>query len=594
MIRRVLLSLTTMLVIAGVAHASGAAPEINIQGRVTDLAGNPLPAGIKDFTFRIYNLEVGGPVLWSEVQSVTTDVEGLWSTRLGVVDLLQASVFADSVRWLSIEVDDGVNPPVVLPRVRLVSSPYAFHAGTVDGASGGLITSKVTIGGNHLNTGLHAFVTGFNNDVTGDYATVTGGTSNTASDNFGTVGGGQFNDAQGTLSTVAGGGGLLNTDGNVAINTYSTVGGGGKNLADGLAAVVTGGFHNSATDDFTSVNGGYQNIADSNYTSVGGGYSNLASGMGATVGGGLDNDARDTIAVVAGGGSNTADGEGATVGGGGSNSAENTYTTVAGGWANQATGLYATVPGGIANVASGNYTFAAGRRAKALNGGCFVWGDRTDADFSSTGFDQFLIRADGGVGIGTNDPQGALSLTPGPNSISLYLTGGGTNDIAWANGNNLQLGQWDGAIFTERARFTGGNGYLGIGVTSIPNVLTLPNINGVGGDGLAHAWDVYSSRRWKTDIEPIGGALSLIERLRGVRYRWKDGGGADIGLIAEEVGEVVPEVVQYEANGTDARSVDYSRLVAVLIQAVKEQQAQIHDKQKQIDELRTRVERLTQ
>ena len=55
-------------------------------------------------------------------------------------------------------------------------------------------------------------------------------------------------------------------------------------------------------------------------------------------------------------------------------------------------------------------------------------------------------------------------------------------------------------------------------------------------------------------------------------YDWKADGKHDIGLIAEEVGEVIPEVVAYEENGIDAKSVDYARLVAVLIEAVKAQQ----------------------
>jgi len=45
-------------------------------------------------------------------------------------------------------------------------------------------------------------------------------------------------------------------------------------------------------------------------------------------------------------------------------------------------------------------------------------------------------------------------------------------------------------------------------------------------------------------------------------------------MIAEEVGKVVPEVVSYEANGKDARGIDYARLTALLVEAVKQQQAQ--------------------
>ncbi len=48
-----------------------------------------------------------------------------------------------------------------------------------------------------------------------------------------------------------------------------------------------------------------------------------------------------------------------------------------------------------------------------------------------------------------------------------------------------------------------------------------------------------------------------------------------MGVIAEEVGAVVPEVVSYEENGKDARGVDYSRLTALLIEATKEQQREL-------------------
>jgi FtsZ-binding cell division protein ZapB len=64
--------------------------------------------------------------------------------------------------------------------------------------------------------------------------------------------------------------------------------------------------------------------------------------------------------------------------------------------------------------------------------------------------------------------------------------------------------------------------------------------------------------------------LDLIQRLRGVRFNWKAGGKEDIGLVAEEVGQFVPEIVTYERNGKDAQSLDYSRLVPVTIEAIKE------------------------
>ena len=67
-----------------------------------------------------------------------------------------------------------------------------------------------------------------------------------------------------------------------------------------------------------------------------------------------------------------------------------------------------------------------------------------------------------------------------------------------------------------------------------------------------------------------------------MRYTWKSDGSHDIGLIAEEVGKVVPEVVQYEENGIDAKSVDYARLVALLIEGMKEQQKRIEALEKKL------------
>lgn len=97
----------------------------------------------------------------------------------------------------------------------------------------------------------------------------------------------------------------------------------------------------------------------------------------------------------------------------------------------------------------------------------------------------------------------------------------------------------------------------------------------VVGNATAAAHLTPSSRRWKTNIRTLRGALEKVEQLRGVSYESNADGQPSIGLIAEEVGEVVPEVVAYEENGVDARSIDYARLTALLIEAVKEQQAQI-------------------
>jgi hypothetical protein len=101
------------------------------------------------------------------------------------------------------------------------------------------------------------------------------------------------------------------------------------------------------------------------------------------------------------------------------------------------------------------------------------------------------------------------------------------------------------------------------------------NIQRGFGSAYADAWLIYSSRRWKTNIHTLTGALEKVEKLRGVSYDLKANGKTQIGVIAEEAGAVVPELVEWEENGTDAKGVDYARLTALLIEATKEQQRQI-------------------
>lgn len=101
-----------------------------------------------------------------------------------------------------------------------------------------------------------------------------------------------------------------------------------------------------------------------------------------------------------------------------------------------------------------------------------------------------------------------------------------------------------------------------------------------------------SSRRWKTNIEPLEHALDKVQQLYGVSFDWKDDGKHDIGLIAEDVGEIIPEVVTYEENMEDAIAIDYSHLVAVLIEAIKEQQKIIDEQGTELKNLKAEDEAL--
>ncbi len=97
----------------------------------------------------------------------------------------------------------------------------------------------------------------------------------------------------------------------------------------------------------------------------------------------------------------------------------------------------------------------------------------------------------------------------------------------------------------------------------------------------AQSFNTTSDARLKDDIQPINDALSSVLQLQGKTYRWKeDHHKQDIGLIAQEVEQVFPELVTEDANGFKA--IAYSRLTAVLIEAIKEQQGQMISQQQQM------------
>ncbi|MGH7597842.1 MAG: tail fiber domain-containing protein, partial [bacterium] len=234
---------------------------------------------------------------------------------------------------------------------------------------------------------------------------------------------------------------------------------------------------------------------------------------------------------------------------------------------------------------------------------------------SSAFVERMRIQGNGNVGIGTTAPTHQFDLEGvarlrSATSTNLLITSVATNPnddigielIKDANTTPSARILFDGftdqnshqgsiAFFTketadanvsERMRVAA-NGNIGIGVPAPNRILQV--VQNSATDPIADAWTTYSSRRWKTNIKTLNNALDKVQRLRGVTYNWKADGKHDVGLIAEEVGEVIPEVVDFEANGKDAKSVDYARLVAVLIEAVKEQQKEIAALQAEIKSL---------
>jgi hypothetical protein len=101
----------------------------------------------------------------------------------------------------------------------------------------------------------------------------------------------------------------------------------------------------------------------------------------------------------------------------------------------------------------------------------------------------------------------------------------------------------------------------------------------------------YSSdKRLKDNLIKIGNPLDKISQLNGYEFDWikKEGihenEGHDIGVIAQEVEKVIPEIVQTRDNGYKA--VKYEKIVPLLIESIKEQQEQIDELKKEVEELK--------
>ena len=77
----------------------------------------------------------------------------------------------------------------------------------------------------------------------------------------------------------------------------------------------------------------------------------------------------------------------------------------------------------------------------------------------------------------------------------------------------------------------------------------------------------------KKDIESLRDTISLVKQLNGVKFKWKASNESSIGVIAQELETVIPELVQTNSEGL--KTVTYNGLIGVLIEAIKEQQTEI-------------------
>ena len=249
------------------------------------------------------------------------------------------------------------------------------------------------------------------------------------------------------------------------------------------------------------------------------------------------------------------------------------------GWGNTAVGSQALYmnndTSGTGLYANGNAAFGNGALYSNIGGGSNTASGFFALYNNTTGF--------------FNTAVGELALSSNTTGSDLTCVGAECSAAADGLSNATAIGA-HARVGASNSLVLGGTGKwavkVGIGTTKPSNILTIAR---GAGHPVSDGWETFSSRRWKTNIQALHGALGKVEQLRGVSYDLKANGKHEVGVIAEEVGAVVPEVVTWDESGKDAQSVDYSRLTALLIEATKEQQREIQSQAAVIRELKSEL-----
>lgn len=223
---------------------------------------------------------------------------------------------------------------------------------------------------------------------------------------------------------------------------------------------------------------------------------------------------------------------------------------------------------------------------------------------------QVLIRNGIANSIIGGGLRGLLNVVQtGSGDANFYMQGaGGGRGINFAatalnlgSDARLIISHYDGTTYQNRFTLSP-LGDVGIGTITPMAKLDVAGTVRVGTIGIAGVTAVCfdaslvlsacsSSGRYKTKINSFTSGLDLVRRLQPVSFNWKADNKADMGLIAEEVAEVDAGLVTHNDKG-EVEGVKYDRIGVVLINAVKEQQAQIEEHQKLIEQQQKQIDAL--
>lgn len=257
---------------------------------------------------------------------------------------------------------------------------------------------------------------------------------------------------------------------------------------------------------------------------------------------------------------------------------------------------------GLNTSSAGLFNTLLGSFAGSRNTGDFnTFAGQTSGNSNTTGGKNSFFGHQSGLNntIGENNSffgrSAGINNTTGGNNTFLGLQAGFANTTGSNNtaiGTNANVGSnnlnFATAIGAGSLVFTSNTVVLGRSQDSVlvSGILTVEGSGSAGNAAVCRNFTgqisfCSSSLRYKTNINPFTSGLALVEHLRPITFDWKEGGMRDLGLGAEDVAAVEPLLVNYNDKG-EVEGVKYDRITVVLLNAVKEQQAQIEKQTAQI------------
>ena len=227
---------------------------------------------------------------------------------------------------------------------------------------------------------------------------------------------------------------------------------------------------------------------------------------------------------------------------------------------------------------AGSYNVAVGDQAgQSLAGSNNVVIGATTLNTTTNASSNTVVGSNSGntVALGNTNTLIGAGISIGVGSATNTIIGAAVSQSAITD--NIILANGSGVV---KFRFDGTNNILH------GNSVVSGSLN-VTGDVVAYS---TSDRRHKNNIVLISDALSKVTKLNGVTWEWNDDvddttkSTPKTGLIAQEVQEVLPEVVKERGDGFLA--LDYSKMMGLMVEAMKEQQTQIHSLTLEIEKLK--------